>query len=105
MSRKLLLMTVSAAMALTAAPTLALDGGTLQMIPRNGWRAFEVISQGNNPAGDGFSYAIPGSFDGVGAWTPNPATLRLLINHEATDASISEVDLNLANFKAAISNI
>lgn len=83
----------------------ALDGGPLQMIPRNGWRAFEVITVGNNPAGDGFSYAMPGTFDGLGAWLPSASTLRLSINHETGDASVSEVNLNLADFKTAINNM
>jgi hypothetical protein len=83
----------------------ALDGGTLRMTPRNGWRAFEVISVGDNPAGDGVDWAMPGAFDGLGAWFPDPATLRLLVNHETLDATISEVDLNLANFQTAIRNV
>lgn len=32
---------------------LRINGGPLQMVPRNGWKAFEVISVGNNPGGDG----------------------------------------------------
>ena len=83
----------------------ALDGGLLQMIPRNGWRAFEVISVGNNPAGDGFNYAMPGTFDGLAPGSRTPSTLRVPVNHETSDASVSEVNLNLANFKTAISNM
>jgi hypothetical protein len=36
-------------------PAAALDGGTLGIAPDNGWVAFEVITQGDDPAGDGFS--------------------------------------------------
>ena len=60
----------------------ALDGGALRVTPRNGWRAFEVISVGDNPAGDGFNYSMLSKFDGVGAWLPDAGTLRLEINHE-----------------------
>lgn len=87
-----------------AVPAWAIDGGTLRMNPRNGWRAFEVISVGDNPAG-GVNYAMPGTFDGIGAWLPDAATLRLEINHENTDANVSEVNLNLAYFQTAIRNM
>ena len=83
----------------------ALDGGTLRMTPRNGWRALEVISVGDNPTGDGLNWAMPGTFDGLGAWLPDAATLRLQVNHENLDATISEVDLNLAQFQTAIRNM
>lgn len=68
-------------------------------------RPFEVITQGNNPAGDGFNYAMPSAFDGAGARLLNSSTLRVQVNHETSDASISEVDLNVANTKLAISNL
>ena len=89
------------------APSVAygINGGTLQVAPRNGWKAFEVITQGNNPAGDGFAYAMPTTFDGVGAWLSSPSNIRLAINHETSDASISEVNLNLASFQTAISSM
>ncbi len=83
----------------------ALDGGTLRVNPRNGWQAFEVISVGDDPASDGFAWAMPGAFDGIGAWLPNSTTLRLQVNHESSDATISEVDLRVADFKAAIHNM
>lgn len=90
----------------TAAPcsVYALDGGPLQMVPRNGWKAFEVISVGNNPGGDGINYTMPGTFDGLGAWLSSPDTLSVPINHETGDGSISEVNLNLAALKTAIAN-
>lgn len=88
-----------------AAPRVhALDGGVLRVNPRNGWRAFEIISTGDDPAGDGVSWSMPGTFDGLGAWHPDAATLRLQVNHETTDATISEVNLNVAAFQTAIAN-
>jgi hypothetical protein len=87
------------------AQVYALDGGTLRVTPRNGWKAFEVISVGDNPAGDGFAWSMPGTFDGLGAWLPDASTLRIQINHETSDAAISEVNLNRPNFQAAITNM
>jgi hypothetical protein len=84
---------------------VAINGGVLHVTPRNSWRAFEVITVGNDPAGDGFTFAMPLAFDGVGAWIPSTNTLRLNINHENADASVSEVNLNLANFQTAIHNV
>ena len=83
---------------------VALDGGTLRINAHNDWKAFEVISVNDNPAGDGFSWAMPSTFDGLGASLVDASTLRLQVNHEKSDASISEVRLDLANFKNAISN-
>ena len=68
-------------------------------------RAFEIITTGDNPAGDGYTWVMPGAFDGLGAWLPTAATLRVNINHEVTDAAVSEVNLNLANFQTAIRNV
>ena len=84
--------------------THALDGKTLRITTHNGWRAFEVITQGDNPSGDGMNYSLPGLFDGAGAWQPQSTKVRVLVNHETGDASISEVNLNLNNLKTAISN-
>ncbi len=88
-----------------AGSAYALDGGTLRLNTFNGWQAFEVISQTDNPANDGFNYGMPGIFDGAGAWLVDPATLRVIINHETSDAAISEVDLDLVELQAAISNM
>jgi hypothetical protein len=79
----------------------AIDDGTLRINALNGWKAFEVITRGNNPSGDGFNYAMPGTFDGIGAQLVG-STLRVQVNHETSDASISEVNLDLANFQTAI---
>lgn len=83
----------------------ALDGGVMQMTPRNGWRGFEVITVGNNPAGDGYNWALPSSFDGIGAWIPAPNVLRLQLNHETADAAISEINLELSSFQTAVGNV
>ena len=85
-------------------PVSALDGGTLQISPKNGWEAFEVISIGEDVPGDGFSYALPGIFDGLGAQRDG-SKLRIQLNHETGDASITQVVLNRANFQTAISNV
>ena len=82
----------------------ALDGGTLRLNVHDGWRAFEIISRGNDPSSDGYNWAMPSTFDGIGAWLPDNSTLQLYINHETSDATISEVNLNLANFQTAITN-
>jgi len=89
----------------TIAPNVyAIDGGTLQIATENEWLAFEVISSGEE-ADDG-SYQMPGSFDGIGAQLLDDGTLRVQVNHErgveGPLANISEVNLDLANFQAAI---
>ena len=86
-------------------PLYALEGGRLRVNARTGWQAFEVISIGDDPSGDGYSWSMPGSFDGLGAWLPDASTLRLQINHETADATISEVDLNLTTFQTGIDNM
>jgi hypothetical protein len=83
----------------------ALDGGALRLNTFNGWKAFEVISRGDDPTGDGFAYSIPSGFDGAGAWLVDPSILRVQVNHETSDAAISEVDLDLAELKTAITNM
>ena len=80
----------------------ALNGGALRLNTFNGFQAFEVITAGDDPGGDGYSYAMPGTFDGAGAWLVDQNTLRVQINHERADASISEVDLNLVGLQTAM---
>jgi hypothetical protein len=83
-------------------PAWAINGGTPYVIPRNGWKAFEVITAGNTSVG----YTMPDEFDGLGAWLPDASTLRVEINHELVPgAVVSEVNLNLANFQSAIRNM
>ena len=90
--------------AVCTASALALDGGTLRVNPRNGWQAFEIITTGDDPTDDGFNWSMPGTYDGLGAWLSDPSTLRILVNHETSDATISEVNLDLASFQSAIAN-
>jgi hypothetical protein len=97
--RSLLTVVVMGCLTTSAA---ALDGGTVRVQTYNGWRALEVISQGDNPSGDGQNYSMPGTFDGAGATLVDGATLRVIVNHETSDASISEVDLDLGNLRAAL---
>lgn len=80
----------------------AAQGGTLRVNTYNGWLAFEIITVGDDPAGDGYDWSMPGTFDGIGAREINGDTLRLLVNHETSDATISEVDLDSANLKTAV---
>lgn len=86
-----------------ATPSVALDGARLSMTPRNGWKAFEVITTGEDVPGDGFAWAMPGTFDGLGAQVAGN-TFRIQVNHEIGNASISEVNLDLASFKTVIGN-
>ncbi len=86
------------------AQSYALNGGPLRVKPRNGWKAFEVISTGDNPAGDGQNWTMPTTFDGLGAQLVGSDTLRVQVNHEIGDATISQVDLNLGSLLDAISN-
>jgi len=94
-------LTVALLLALPAGSAAALNGGTRKVTPRNGWWGFEIITQGNNPV-DAFAWAMPGTFDGLGAQTIGGDTLRVQINHESSDATISQVDLNLANFRKVL---
>jgi hypothetical protein len=90
---------------LLATSAFALDGGTLRLNTYNGWEAFEVISAGEDPAGDGFSHPMLTHFDGAGAWLVDPATLRVQVNYEINDTSISEVNIDLADLQTAIHNM
>lgn len=96
---------ISSLITLAASPSWALNGSTLRVNPFNGWRGFEVVTAGDNPADDGVNYALPYTFDGLGARISDAGVLRFYINHENTDANISEVNVNLANFQTAIHNV
>ncbi len=76
--------------------------GTLRVNTFNDWLAFEIITVGDDPAGDGFDWSMPGSFDGIGAVAAAGGTLRVLINHETSDATISEVVLDADNLADVI---
>ncbi len=90
---------------LVGTSAFALDGGTVRLTTYNGWKAFEVISAGDDPAGDGYSHSMLSFFDGAGAWLVDPTTLRVQVSHEAFDTSIGEVDIDLADLQAAIGNM
>ena len=83
----------------------AVDGGTLRVTTYNGWLAFEVITEGDDVAGDGYDYAMPETFDGAGAFLIDASTIRIQVNHEEGDASVSEVDVDLESLKTAIANM
>lgn len=95
----------AAPLVLCASSAQAIDGGALRVNTYNGWQAFEVISSGQDVPNDGYNHSMPSTFDGAGAWMPDSTTLRVQVNHETSDASISEVDINLANLKTAINNV
>jgi hypothetical protein len=90
---------------LLATAASALDGGTVRLTTYNGWKAFEVISGGEDPPGDGYTFAPLNQFDGTGAWLPDASTLRVQLNHEVGDTYITEIDIDLADFQTAISNM
>lgn len=85
--------------------TSALDDGTSPINTFNDWEAIEVITQSDNPSGDGYDWSMPGIFDGAGAFLVDPATLRVQVNHETGDATISDVDIDLASLRVAIDNV
>jgi Cu+-exporting ATPase len=95
----------AASFVLGLSSSFALDGGVPLVVTSNGWKGFEIITQGDDPLDDGFGYAMPGNFDGAGAWPVGPSRLRVQVNHETSDASISEVDLDLINLRVAIDNM
>ena len=57
---------IALASAALAPSVYALDGGTLRINPLGGWSAFEVISKNDDPSGDGLSWSMASSFDGLG---------------------------------------
>ncbi len=88
---------------------VALDGASaLQLSPLNGWKSFELVTQGNdisalNDAGYGTT-ASRGNYDGLGAYLSG-GTLSVFVNHEVTNnAAISRVDLDLADFQQSIAS-
>ncbi len=100
-----MLASVALPLLIGATDSMAIDGGALRITPRNGWKAFEVISEGDDPSADGIDWSLPDDFDGLGAFRPDPTTFRLQLNHETSDATISQVDIDLANFRTAIDNV
>jgi hypothetical protein len=83
------------------APIEAINGATLRLETFNSWKAFEIITERDNPTG---SWELPDDFDGAGAWLVDSNTLRVVVNHENEGSTISEVNIDFANFKKAIVN-
>ena len=87
---------------------MALDGAnTLQLSTLNGWKAFELVTQGDDisslsDTGYG-STASRGVFDGLGVYRSN-GDLAVFVNHETSSAAVSRLDLNLVNFQQAIAS-
>ena len=74
-----------------------------------GWKAFEVITQGDT---NGNGYTLPGELDGIGAYLEDADTLRVLVNHETGRACdtvnlsiVTQIDLDLSNLQQAIQNM
>lgn len=80
-----------------------LNGATPQLRTFNGWKVFEVITEGDNPSN---GWRLPGILDGAGAYLADERELRIQVNHElANQATISEVALHVPSLKAAIRNM
>jgi Cu+-exporting ATPase len=58
----------AASFVLGLSSSYALDGGVPMIATSNGWKALEIITQGDDPTGDGFGHAMAANFDGAGAW-------------------------------------
>jgi hypothetical protein len=71
----------------------------------DGWRAIEVITEGDRPRGS--SWRLPGSLDGLGAFlVDDGSTLRIEVNHELSKkATISEINLDKGRTMQAIANM
>lgn len=90
-----------AVVCLLSVTVLGINGGTPRISTSNGWKVIEVVSEGQGLNG----YQMPSNFDGTGAFALNDSTLRIIVNHEEIDASISQVDLDVAKTQSAISNM
>lgn len=91
--------------ALVVVPVYALDGATSRVTPYNSWKTIEIITAGDDPAGDGVSYAMPTTFDGAGAYLESADTLRIQVNHETSDASVSDVLIDVNALRTAVANV
>jgi hypothetical protein len=106
MRRWLQLSTLVAILPAVVNPALALNGtGSVGLTTDNGWRAFEIVSQGNNitglsDAGYGNTFTRT-AFDGLGTYVIGNR-LSININHETADAAISRVDVNISALRQAV---
>jgi hypothetical protein len=82
--------------------SVALDEDESRIVPFNGWKAIEVITEGDSKFWD---WVMPAKFDGAGAFLVTPNIIRIHVNHENEEASISEVNVDKNNLKRAISNM
>eukprot|EP00536_Pseudo-nitzschia_multiseries_P007461 jgi/Psemu1/324764/estExt_fgenesh1_pg.C_1760003 len=95
----------------------AYNGNRESMIlPLRGWKALEIISEGDSPNNGNGGWEIPDKMDGVGALVVSGTqggsddgnddgndVLRLYVNHEDEDeATISEINLHKGRLKQAI---
>jgi serralysin len=90
-----------------SARAFGLDGSTaLEVTPNNipgtDWRFLELYTGGNNISSIADAgYVQRTHFDGIGAYRHDANTVRVLFNHEVTNAaSISYLDLNRGNLMA-----
>jgi hypothetical protein len=80
----------------------ALDGGESRIKTFNEWKAIEIITEGESKNGN---WKMPSKFDGAGAFAVDANTIRIHVNHEKVQASISEVNLDTNSLKRAIFNM
>lgn len=77
----------------------------VNLTPQNGWRAFELLTQGDDIgalADSGYgNIARRGKYDGLGAHVTDN-TLSVWLNHETSGAAISRVELDIGSFRQGI---
>ncbi|KAG7351268.1 carbohydrate binding module family 6 [Nitzschia inconspicua] len=89
-------------LAIRSVPVLSLNGGRSMIETSNGWKAIEVVTEGDQLSD---SWRLRNLMDGMGAYLVDGGkTLRILVNHEreGTDATISEININKAKLKEKI---
>ena len=90
------------------------DSSKLSLDTYLGWKAFEIITQGDTDGSNG--YTLPGELDGIGAYMStrweDSDTLRVLVNHETgracdteNPATVTQIDLDLSTLQRAIENM
>ena len=89
-----------------AADTRALDGQSpLNLTTYGGWKAFELVTQGNNVAAisdPGYGSTVTrGSFDGIGTYRDGDK-ISIAVNHETANAAIGRVDVDRPRLRQAI---
>ena len=80
----------------------AINGGQSRVNVKSCWRAIEIISEHDSRGVSGWK--MPGSFDGGGAYLYDKGRkIRIHVNHELSQSSISEVNLDKAKLLDVIS--